>query len=1109
MEFHQHTLTTIDFSTVSRYTYFPWMETTWVPLQIKVSTMEFHQATFDVLDNYTAFQVMLIYKAPVTSLFCHCAQPDFCSHQKAVLTKLFSQENWLSFFDSNRYHTLLKKVALQYGLEHEPSLENYFSARIEDGELKFILKDKRLTSIEDFDLLESDLQQSKAVRETQHSFIVLTRNRYYKHLQILFCEAPLTKSGMPKNPIRMIESQTRIWQANSIEETQFYAAIGQLAQPIQQEGHDIGRTLRAVAKNPMALDFYLHDDEKGENITASALSPIQIGVNKGEISLRIEQENMFYSITGELTIHGIAYDLQDLQILFDHFILLKKNLYLVEHRLHLKLIRLFVTKGTPLRIHRKKFKEFNELFLDPLANSVNLHFKDIPKASKPQLKEHLYYTDMQPLLFLEESEDFVNLIPVMRYGDVEVPILSKRNIFGTDAKGTQFLVERKKEAETQVITLLLKQHPYFQEQLDDGSFQHLYLHRTHFLDKKWFLDAFEEWHHHGLQIIGFNSLRGNKLSRFKGTIHVEVLSGQNWFNANIQVKFGPKSVSLKKLEKAVRNRSQFITLDDGTQGLLPEEWLEKFEAYFNAAEIIEDECIQIPNYKFGEIDQIFDREAIDPSALAKIDYLKRQLSEANSLPPEQLPDIFKGELRPYQQQGLQWLSFLDKLNFGACLADDMGLGKTVQILAFLATQKARGIQAPTLLVLPTTLIFNWKHEIQQFLPSFKILILDGPNRSDLTDRFEHLDMVLISYHNLLTDINRLKKFTFNYVILDESQQIKNPESQRYKAVSLLRSRNRIILTGTPIENNTMDLFAQLSFIVPGLLGNKKYFKDVYTTPIDAFHDRKRKKMLREKIKPFILRRTKQEVLDDLPTKNELILYCEMKTSQRRIYELYEQEFREFISAKDGDEIKKSPMHVLKGLTKLRQICNSSKLLQREDLTTAEDSAKIEMLVEQIQHKQDQHKIIVFSQFVSMLQLIKEALDKNGIRSLALTGQSKNREQLVHDFQSNGDIRVFLVSLKAGGTGLNLTAADVVYLVDPWWNPAVEQQAIDRIYRIGQQKKVTAVRLISPNTVEDKIQLLQQHKLEISNSILEDGGSLKSFYLEKEYLLSILHGDAIY
>jgi len=1103
MEFHQYTLTTINFGTVGRYSYFPWMDTALANIQISVVEMEFNQATFQVFENYTNFQVMLVHRSPVTSLFCNCTEPGFCNHQKATLTRLFGQENWLCFFDFNRYRNLLKKIAVQYGLEHEPLLENYFSAHVIDAELQFVLKDKHLTSLDDFDLLEPQTSPSKIHSEQLHSFIVLTRNRYYKQLQILLCQAPLSKSGMPKNPISTVETQSRIWQTDTIDETQFFAALSQLAQPLQQTDTPAGRSLRAIAKNPLGLDFFLHDYEKAENITATSLSPIQIALNKGEIKLLIEQSGFFYCIRGELSIHGITYELQDLTILFDHFIALKKHLYLVENKLHLKLIRLFGNKGNELRIHRNKFKEFNELFLAPLANSVALNFKDVPKANKPQLKENLYYQDMQALIFLEESEDFVNIIPVMRYGDVEVPILSKRNIFGTDAKGSQFLVERKKEAETKVISLLLKQHTYFQEQLDDDSFQHLYLHRKYFLDKDWFLNAFEEWHQHGIQIIGFNTIRGNKLSRFKGKIQIEVLSGQNWFNANIQVKFGPKSVSLKKLEKAVRNRSQFITLDDGTLGVLPQEWLEKFEAYFNAAEIIEDELIQIPKYKFNEIDQLFSNEDIDHDVSVEIDYLRNQLSTLSTYPPVELPDIFVGNLRHYQQQGLQWLNFLDKLNFGACLADDMGLGKTVQILAFLATQKEKGITTPTLLVLPTTLIFNWKREIEQFLPSFNTLVLEGPNRRDISDQFEELDIVLISYHNLLTDINRLKKLTFNYVILDESQHIKNPDSQRYKAVNLLRSRNRIILTGTPIENNTMDLFAQLSFAIPGLLGNKKYFKDVYTTPIDAFHDRKRKKMLKEKIKPFILRRTKRDVLDDLPAKNELVLYCEMKTAQRRIYDLYEKEFREFISAKDGDEIKKSPMHVLKGLTKLRQICNSSKLLQSEDLTSAEDSAKIEMLIEQIQHKKDQHKIIVFSQFVSMLHLIKEALDKNGIPSLTLTGQSRNRGQLVDDFQSNEDSRVFLISLKAGGTGLNLTAADVVYLVDPWWNPAVEQQAIDRIYRIGQQKNVTAVRLISPNTVEDKIQALQQHKKEISSTILEDGGSLDAFYLDKDYLLKIL------
>ena len=1103
MNFHQYTLTNINFTMVSRYSYFPWMDNSLAHIQVKAIAMEFNHARFQAFDNYTDFQVILTYEDVTTSLLCNCSQTGFCSHQKAVLTKLFGQETWLSFFDKKRYQHLLKKIAIPYGLQDEADLEHYFLANIKDGELQFTLIDKHLTSIDDFDLDTLPPTVSESPAAPQHTIVVLTRNRYYRQLQVLLCQAALSKSGTPKNPITPMESQRHIWRTNTNEETQFFTAIHQLTQPVQQQNITIIPTLRAIVKNPLALDFYLHDYERTEHVSANSLSPIQMSVNKGELKLQIEKKESFYSIKGNLQIHGIVYELHSLAVLFDHFIRIRNQLYLVEDKLHLKLIRLFGNKGEQLLVHRNKFEEFNKLFLAPLADSVELHFKDIPKASKPQLKENLYYQDMQPLLFLEESADFVNLIPVMRYGDVEVPILSKRNIFGTDAKGSQFLVDRKREAETEVISLLLKQHQHFQEQLNEGSFQHFYLHRKYFLDRNWFLEAFDEWTSHGIQIIGFNKLQGNKLSQFKGKIHVEVRSGQNWFNATIQVKFGPKSVSLKKLEKAIRNRAQHILLDDGSQGILPQEWLEKFEAYFNAAEIIEADFMQIPKYKFNEIDRIFEKNMLDPAVTAELGYLRKQLSSSAQFSPVKIPSTFVGTLRPYQLQGVQWLNFLDSLHFGACLADDMGLGKTVQILAFLAIQKAKGITAPTLLVLPTTLIFNWQHEIQQFLPSFNMLVLDGANRTTLSELFQTYDILLISYHNLLTDINVLKKLKFHYVILDESQQIKNPDSQRYRTVNLLQSTGRIILTGTPIENNTMDLYAQLSFIVPGLLGNKKYFKDVYTTPIDAFHDRKRKKMLKEKIKPFILRRTKNDVLNDLPVKNELVLYCEMKTAQRRIYDLYEKEFRDFISAKDGDDIKKSPMHVLKGLTKLRQICNSTQLLQGEDLTASQDSAKIEMLMEQIQHKKDQHKIIVFSQFVSMLHLIEQALAKNGIQSLILTGKSKNRGQLVNDFQVDPAIRVFLISLKAGGTGLNLTAADLVYLVDPWWNPAVEQQAIDRIYRIGQKKNVTAVRLISPNTVEDKIQTLQRHKKEISSTILEDGGSLNTFYLEKEYLLNIL------
>ncbi|WP_315816195.1 DEAD/DEAH box helicase [Paraflavitalea speifideaquila] len=400
---------------------------------------------------------------------------------------------------------------------------------------------------------------------------------------------------------------------------------------------------------------------------------------------------------------------------------------------------------------------------------------------------------------------------------------------------------------------------------------------------------------------------------------------------------------------------------------------------------------------------------------------------------------------------MNWLNFLDDLNFGGCLADDMGLGKSIQIIAFILSQRNKVQRNTNLLVVPSTLIFNWQQEVARFAPSIKLLTVHGASRIRDAASFDQYELILTSYGTLLTDIQFMKDYVFNYVFLDESQNIKNPETQRYKSVRLLNSRNKIAVTGTPIENNTFDLFSQLSFACPGLLGSKQFFKDTYSIPIDTFKSSKRAIELHKKVKPFILRRTKQEVAPELPEKTEMVLYCEMEEEQRGIYEAYEKEFREYISATTADELKKSPMNVLKGLTRLRQICDAPALLG-DDALTGTSSAKINTLIEQIETKSPHHKIIVFSQFVSMLQLIRTQLISRNIGFEMLTGSTRNRGAVVNAFQTNPNSRVFLISLKAGGTGLNLTEADYVYLVDPWWNPAVENQAIDRAHRIGQDKK---------------------------------------------------------
>jgi SNF2 family DNA or RNA helicase len=349
--------------------------------------------------------------------------------------------------------------------------------------------------------------------------------------------------------------------------------------------------------------------------------------------------------------------------------------------------------------------------------------------------------------------------------------------------------------------------------------------------------------------------------------------------------------------------------------------------------------------------------------------------------------------------------------------------------------------------------------------------------------FSEYEVILTSYGTLVSDIEILRNYTFNYVFADESQQIKNIDSQRYQAIRLLHCRNRIAITGTPVENNTFDLYGQLSFTCPGLLGSKQYFRDIYAIPIDKFKDSRRAKELQHKINPFMLRRTKQQVAAELPDKTEVILYCPMGVEQRKAYDAYEKELRDYLEGKRDDDLLKTAMHVLKGITKLRQICDSPALLGEETLY-GNASSKIDILMEQLEEKTGRHKILVFSQFVSMLHLVEKELKKRQISFVTLTGSTTNREAVVNEFRENEEVRVFLISLKAGGTGLNLTEADYVYLIDPWWNPAVENQAIDRCYRIGQKKNVIAVRLICPDTVEEKMMKLQAAKKELVDDLIK-------------------------
>jgi SNF2 family DNA or RNA helicase len=481
-----------------------------------------------------------------------------------------------------------------------------------------------------------------------------------------------------------------------------------------------------------------------------------------------------------------------------------------------------------------------------------------------------------------------------------------------------------------------------------------------------------------------------------------------------------------------------------------------------------------------------------------------------------VPAAVQAKLRDYQLAGFQWMCLLDEMGWGGCLADDMGLGKTLQTLSFLQHVVERYPGETHLVVCPTSLLYNWEGELTKFVPGLDYYVHYGADRELDEERFRRAHIIITSYGMVRNDIDHFSRYRFGYVILDESQTIKNPASQVRKAIQQLQARNRLALSGTPVQNNTFDLYTQMDFLNPGMLGGPEFFRAEFAGPIDRNGDKEAALRLRKLIYPFILRRTKEQVARDLPDKTEMILWCQMGDEQRKIYDSHREHYRESLLEKIAEEgMGKSSIYILEGLTKLRQICDSPALLS-DPLPNV--SVKLEELVREVcENTGDQsgapgifsgnvepggtsandgpsaggpvvrHKCLVFSQFTSMLGLIRAALEEQGIAYLYLDGSvsAEERRESVRRFQEEDSARVFLISLKAGGVGLTLTAADYVYLVDPWWNPAAEQQAIDRSHRIGQVRKVFAYRMICKDTVEEKILQLQEKKRSLAADLVAD------------------------
>jgi SNF2 family DNA or RNA helicase len=600
-------------------------------------------------------------------------------------------------------------------------------------------------------------------------------------------------------------------------------------------------------------------------------------------------------------------------------------------------------------------------------------------------------------------------------------------------------------------------------------------------------------------------------------MELESSEKEDWFDLKAMVHFGEFSIPFVKLKRHILQGERLYQLPDGTMAVLPEEWFVNYRAAFEFGHV-EEELLKVHKQHFSQLDMALREQ--HASTFHDLEKLNRM----EGLPEISLPKGVKAQFRDYQVEGFAWLKLLQDTGFGGCLADDMGLGKTLQAITILMLNKEERLAAThedtpekgqlslfsqgkegnpltTLVVVPASLIQNWKNEIERFAPSLKVSLHAGINRKRNTDEFRYADVVVSSYHTVRQDIDFLRDYLFHYVILDESQMIKNPHSKLYRAMTELQAQHKLVLTGTPIENSLTDLWSQINFVNEGLLGSLNFFKKQFVKSIEKKKNKEQELRLKELIHPFILRRTKEEVARELPPLYEQYLYVDMTDEQKRLYEEEKSTVRNnLLENLEEIGLERSTMMVLKALTRLRQLCNHP-LMVEEDYEAG--SGKFDEVIRNIESVVvEEHKVLVFSSFVKHLDLYGKFLDERGWKYARLTGSTTNRAEEVSKFQEDTECRIFLISLKAGGVGLNLTAADYVFIIDPWWNPASEMQALNRAHRIGQDKNVFVYRFISNQTVEEKIQRLQHRKSELAKTFVTSNNPLRN--MRKEEILDLFN-----
>ena len=599
------------------------------------------------------------------------------------------------------------------------------------------------------------------------------------------------------------------------------------------------------------------------------------------------------------------------------------------------------------------------------------------------------------------------------------------------------------------------------------------------------------------RVYGESALSRYKVRLSKPEISASVSSDdkEKWFNLDIEIQYDGQSVALETIWKAWTQGKRYVQLKDGSYSSLPESWLERISHKLQALGLDPDKP---PKDKFAQFEAPVLDSLLDDLPEATTDgfwdTLREKIHTFKEIEALPAPNGLNATLRNYQLQGLAYLNFLREYHFGGILADEMGLGKTVQTLSFLQHMLEKGITGPNLIVVPTSVLPNWEREAKKFVPGLKTLTIYGTRRDAMFKEITSSDIVLTTYALLRRDLEDLEKHEFNTIILDEAQNIKNPNTITARSVRRIKAEMRLCLSGTPIENNLFELWSLFEFLMPGFLGAQHSFKKSVVKPIKDGDD-ETLSFLRTRVRPFILRRTKSEVAKDLPPKIENTYFCGLTDEQAELYAMLAKKLRgQVMDNVEKNGIAKSQMSILDALLKLRQICCHPRLLKLDlpGVSTNLPSGKFDAFKDMVTDiVEEGHRVLVFSQFVQMLQIIRSWLQITNMPFCYLDGTSKDRFAQVDMFNNSPDIPIFLISLKAGGTGLNLTSADYVIHYDPWWNPAVENQATDRTHRIGQTRQVFSYKLICQNTVEEKILSLQASKKGIADSIIPGAEAWKS------------------